>query len=214
MTVTQGPAPVRSLRLVSTLSVAGAVMGLALVSVHRATEPAILAHQERVLQAAIREVLGQPARFETLYVVAGGLSASPPTEPGSGERVHLGFDAQDRPLGFAIAAAEPGFQDQVRLLFGFDPSSGRLLGMKVLESKETPGLGDKIEKDAAFVGQFVGARAPLLGVKPGRGSGEDPREVDLITGATISSRTVVSIINKALERLGPALESYAAEGGP
>ena len=32
-----------------------------------------------------------------------------------------------------------------------------VIGMKVLESKETPGLGDKIEKDSAFVAEFRGS---------------------------------------------------------
>ncbi len=81
--------------------------------------------------------------------------------------------------------------------------------MKVLESKETPGLGDKIEKDSAFVLQFDGAVTPLLGVKPRDATG-DLHEIDMITGATISSRVVIRIINNTIERLGPLLDAYAA----
>jgi electron transport complex protein RnfG len=216
--VTEQHAPqaeqVHPARLVSTLSVAGMVMGLLLVSVHRVTEPAILAHKERVLQEAIREVLGDPARHDVLYVLDGGLARELPegsSEAGV-ERVFLGFDESDRPMGYAIQAGEPGFQDTIGLIFGFDPASGRVLGMKVLESKETPGLGDKIEKDEEWVALFQGRQAPLTGVKPGRGTGTDPSEVDLITGATISSRAIVRIINNALERLGPALQAHAAGG--
>jgi hypothetical protein len=83
--------------------------------------------------------------------------------------------------------------------------------MKVLENKETPGLGDKIVKDSAFVSEFVGAAAPLEGVKAGSGDG-DPSEVDMITGATISSRAVIDIINARLELLGPRLESWWRQG--
>jgi uncharacterized protein with FMN-binding domain len=60
------------------------------------------------------------------------------------------------------------------------------------------------------VAQFGGVATPLQGVKAGAGKG-DSAEVDLITGATISSRTVVKIINTALERLGPALARGAPE---
>jgi electron transport complex protein RnfG len=81
--------------------------------------------------------------------------------------------------------------------------------MKVLESKETPGLGDKIEKDSAFVNQFYGVQSPLVGIKARDNSG-DPHEVDMITGATISSRTIIKAINNALERLGPLLDQYMA----
>jgi len=216
MTVQDAPltSSVHPLRLVSTLAVAGMVMGLVLVSVHRVTEPAILAHKELVLQQAISEVLGDPARHEVLYVVDGALMRQLPEDSSAAgvERVYLGYDENDSPVGFAIAAGEPGFQDVVGLIFGFDPATGRVLGMKVLDSKETPGLGDKIEKDDGFVGQFRGAVAPLVGVKPGRSTGTDPSEVDLITGATISSRAIVRIINNALERLRPVLSAYDVEG--
>jgi Na+-translocating ferredoxin:NAD+ oxidoreductase RnfG subunit len=53
-----------------------------------------------------------------------------------------------------------------------------------------------------------------VGVKIGAGKG-GKNEADLITGATISSRIVVRIINTALDRLRPALEQGAkgaAEG--
>ena len=85
--------------------------------------------------------------------------------------------------------------------------------MKVLESKETPGLGDKIEKDADFVGQFEGALIPLLGVKARNASG-DPHEIDMITGATISSRTIIRTINNAIERFGPMFDAYDEGTGP
>ena len=103
----------------------------------------------------------------------------------------------------------PGLnEDVIRLIFGFDPTDGRVLGMKVLESKETPGLGDKIEKDSSFVGAVVGVLAPILGLKAGRGTG-DPHEIDMITGATISSRTVIAIINERLDELAAPLQAFA-----
>jgi electron transport complex protein RnfG len=63
-------------------------------------------------------------------------------------------------------------------------------------------------KYQAFVGQFSGAEAPLVGVKKGKRS--KPSEVDMITGATISSKAVIRIINNTLGRLGPALDAYQA----
>jgi Na+-translocating ferredoxin:NAD+ oxidoreductase RnfG subunit len=35
----------------------------------------------------------------------------------------------------------------------------------------------------------------------------------MITGATISSRAVIAIINHQLERLGPMLDAYLQEAG-
>jgi electron transport complex protein RnfG len=153
-------------------------------------------------------VLRGPARYDTLYVVGGALGRSPAGRTEGAREGHLGHAADGSPVGYAVVAQEPGFADVVGVIFGYDPATKKLLGMKVIESKETPGLGDLIEKKKEFVSQFAGRATPLKGVKTGAGKG-DPAEVDLITGATISSRTVVRIINNALARLGPVLENGA-----
>jgi hypothetical protein len=66
-----------------------------------------------------------------------------------------------------MVGGEAGFQDVILVMFGFDPEAGRVLGMRMLESKETPGLGDKIFKDEAFVAQFDVAEVPMIPIKPG-----------------------------------------------
>jgi len=208
-----GPAPgasVSSGRLIATLGGAGAVAGALIVLVFTATAPRIEAHRAARLDAAVQEVLKSPARYDTLWVVDGGLVRQAPEgrDPAEG-RVFHGFDAEGRPIGYAVVGQSPGFADIIRVIFGYDPSTRTLLGMKVLESKETPGLGDRIELDSGFVNQFRGPLAPLVGVKTGQGKGQ-AEEIDMITGATISSRTVIKAINDALARVGPALE--AGEG--
>ncbi len=204
------PADVPARRLLVTLAAAGAAAGFLIVVVYGWASPIIERNKARALQAAIQEVLQHPARYDTLYRVGDALAAAPPagTEPKTAERVYLGYDAGGRAVGYAIAAGEPGFQDVIELIFGYDPATGRLLGMKVLESRETPGLGDKIEKDSTFVRQFRAALTPLVGVKPDRHTPGDAHQVDMITGATISSRAVIRIINHALERWGPLLAAH------
>jgi electron transport complex protein RnfG len=202
-------------RLFATLGVAGAAAGLLIVVVWSLTQPTIQRNKAERLRLAVTEVLRAPARFDTLYVVDGVLRAAGPAGAGAGagrgtpEQVYVGYAADGRRTGFAIDAAEPGFADVVRLIFGYDPSERRVLGLKVLENKETPGLGDKIERDTAFVSQFAGAATPLRGVKPDRATG-DPAEIDMITGATISSRAVVRIVNHAIDRLDPMIQAYLA----
>jgi len=200
-------------RLLATLGTAGAMAGFLIVFVFVATEPAITEHKAEVLRLAIQEVLKGPAGFDTLYVHDGTLQGQLP--PGMDaeqvEQIYVGYAEDGSKIGFAIASAEPGFQDIIRLIFGYDSNTGTVLGMKVLESKETPGLGDKIEKDSSFVGQFDGASIPLIGVNARRRTG-DEHEIDMITGVTISSRAVVRIINNSLERLGPLIEAYNGGG--
>jgi electron transport complex protein RnfG len=188
--------------------------GLLIVFVFVATEPTITAYKAEVLRQSISEVLKGPAKFDTLYVHEGALTKQLPAGVAAEdvEQIYLGFTADEDQVGFAIAAAEPGFQDIIRLIYGYDVRTETVLGMKVLESKETPGLGDKIEKDMEFVGQFDGASAPLVGVNSRRATGS-ANEIDMITGVTISSRAIVRIINNSLERLGPMMEVYVGGGG-
>jgi electron transport complex protein RnfG len=172
-------------RLLVTLALAGAMSGWLVVSVYKVTLPAVQKHAAEQMRAAVYEVLKAPARWDTLYLVNDALTRSAP-------------------------AAEPGFQELVTLMIGFDPASGTLIGFKVLDEKETPGLGDKIERDTAFGGQFTGRVAPLTGVK-GR-AGTPPSEVQTITGATISSRAAIRIINNAVAKWRPLLDAWDREG--
>ncbi len=205
-TAPQGMTP--PAKLVATLGGLGAAAGLLIFLVFAATEPTIQAHRAAVLAEAVMDVLGEPERYDTLYVVDGGLSEEPPAgvAPEKAEAVYLGY-RDGAPVGFAIRAASSGFQDTITLLFGYDPSTSQLLGMTILESKETPGLGDKIYKDLEFVAEFEGVTPPLLGVKEGSEKGA-PGEIVMITGATISSRAVIKAINTELERIGPVLTGY------
>jgi electron transport complex protein RnfG len=203
---------VNASKLLFTLGTAGALAGLLIVIVYQVTQPPIQAYKAMKLREAVSEVLGEPARWDTLYVIDGALTSTPPAgvDQASLDTIFLGYREDGTPVGYAISGAEPGFQDIIELIFGYDPRTRKVLGMKVLASKETPGLGDKIEKDSTFLAQFDGPEAPLQGVKAARATGA-PNEIDVITGATISSRTVIGIINHRLERVGPILEAHLEE---
>jgi electron transport complex protein RnfG len=204
-----GQNEVSSGRLISTLAIAGALAGFAIVFVHQWAEPRIEAHRAAVLRAAINEVLGAPESYRTIWIRDGALVADLPADVDSTslDRVYLGHDAEGTPMGYAIAGELPGYQDFIRLLFGYDAIEGRVIGMKVLESKETPGLGDKIEKDSVWLAEFDSVVPLLVKVKEGRETG-DEHEVVMITGATISSRTVIDIINARLEELQGLLDAF------
>ena len=199
---------VSTFRLVATLAIAGALAGLLIVLVNQHTKPIIDKYKAEQLRIAVYEVLPGIERYNTYYLVDDALSLTLPEGAKESEykRVYVGYDTSDRVQGVAISRGESGFQDVVQIIFGFDPATGKLSGMKVLDSKETPGLGDKIFKDMAFVEQFfAGPETPLVGVKIGAGKGL-PNEIDTITGATISSKVVIDIINHGLEEWMPIIK--------
>jgi len=208
---TPGQVPTSSARMIVTLAVFGAIAGAAIVLAYSWAHPRILAQQAARLTASITEVLGGAERYETVFLDGGTLTREPQADTTGLDRVYVGYTADGQPRGVAIVTEASGFADVVRVIFGYDPTSGNLLGMKVIESKETPGLGDKIEKDTLFVRQFIELATPILGVKKDRATGAD-EEVVMITGATISSRTVIDMINRRLEEIGEPVGAFWTSG--
>ena len=204
---------VSTLRLVATLAVAGALAGLLIVMVNLHTKPIIDEYRAEQLRLAVYEVLPGVANYRTFYRVDDALVAEVPAGAKESDfrQAYVGYDEQGEIIGAAVSRGESGFADVVLVIFGFEPDSGILLGKKVLESKETPGLGDKIFKDQDFVDQFFARpQTPLVAIKAGTGKGL-PGEIDAITGATISSKVVVSIINNGIADWQPLLQQTDLE---
>ena len=206
--------PVPAWRLLALMTAAGAIAGAIIVTVYQATLPRIQHHKSEVERAAVQEVLKGPASFDTLYLIDGALVRTLPSGVAAAavEKIYLGRDADGRRIGFAVSGTDNGFQDPISVMFGYDAAQRRVIAMKVIANKETPGLGDKIVKDSAFVGEFARAATPLAGVK--RGTAKTPNDVEMITGATISSRAVIQIINNAIARWQPLMDAYREETRP
>jgi len=200
--IPEPPSPRESARLVLTLAVAGLFSGLAIVGAYVGTLPRITENQARALREAVLEVVPGSARMQGMARVDGELTpvsagAAGETATGATAEVYAAYDDAGAFLAYAIPADGAGFQDTIALIFGFDPQRKVVVGMRVLESRETPGLGDKIIKDAAFLANFQ-----ALAVQPAiklvkNGEKTAAHEVDGITGATISAKAVVKILNGA-----------------
>jgi electron transport complex protein RnfG len=191
------PGPIR---MVATLALAGLCSGLVLVGVFLATQPRILQNRAEALNAAIYAVLPGTEEIRAQTVRDGALVAANDDTLPAGETVYAGYDADGKLIGYAVPAAGPGFMDTIQLLYGYDPESHEIIGLQVLESRETPGLGDKIITDEDFAANFdaLAITPEIVPVKKGEKS--RPNEVDCITGATISSEAVVSILNASTRR--------------
>ena len=186
-----------SLRLVLTLAIAGLVSGVAIIGIYESTLPTITANKARELREAVFKVLPGVSQMQALVYRDSEVIVV--EKPDKDEPViYGGYDAQGDFVGYAMPAAGPGFQDTIAILYGYNPAEKIVVvGMEVLESRETPGLGDKIYKDAVFVAGFsaLSVEPEIFAVK--KGTKSQPNEIDAITGATISSKAVVRIINEA-----------------
>ncbi|MGD9356231.1 MAG: electron transport complex subunit RsxG [Chromatiales bacterium] len=90
-----------------------------------------------------------------------------------------------------------GYSGPIRLLVGVD-GNGVLLGTRVIAHKETPGLGDKIEKEKSdWILGFKGKS--LTDPKLDRWKvKKDGGDFDQFTGATVTPRAVVNGIRRVL----------------
>lgn len=212
--ITAAPIPVEdvapSWKLLLTLGVSGAVSGLLIAALYTALLPKIERYKSNELHSAINEVLETPARSDTLYLQNGALTATRPNgdEAKTAPRVYRGFDRAGAPVGYAIEAIGPGFSENIRLLVGYDAAHHELLAMKILDSKETPGIADGVLKPE-FTRQFQHAAVPVVGVKASP-KAPDKGTVVMITGATISSRSILRAINNTLARWQPLIAKYEA----
>jgi len=113
---------------------------------------------------------------------------------------------ENKLAGWVVKAGGQGYADKIELIIGLDPSADTITGLFVLQQKETPGLGNKITFPR-WRNQFIRKKTstPLVVTK---GKSQAPNAIDAVTGATISSRSVTGIVNRAIGdvkgRLTPA----------
>lgn len=104
----------------------------------------------------------------------------------------------ERPTGYVCIERGTGLWGSIVAVVGFKPDLKTLTGIDFIQQNETPGLGARILDDW-FRDQFVGKRGPFTMVPEGEVDGIN--EFDAITGATITSRAVRDILNRAMESI-------------
>lgn len=172
-------------RMMIVLSCVGLISGLVLSLVFNYAQPLIQENKERALKQAIFSIFprGQEYVVETIKE----------------KEIYKALDSSGNLLGYAFTAQGSGYQGKIKLMVGMDPNLKTIDGIVVLESQETPGLGGKI-KEAKFKTQFKGLKT-LPKIKLVKNKPPGPGQVQAITGATISSQSVVDILNEEIARI-------------
>jgi len=102
-------------------------------------------------------------------------------------------------IGYGFLSQGQGYQGKIKIMTVINPSFKKLLGIEIIDSQETPGLGARINEHF-FKDQFKGLNIAVpiewTKTKPAKNN-----EIKAITGATISSKSVVNILNKTIDEL-------------
>ncbi len=188
----------------------GTVCALLIALTFEGTKPRIERLKKIALEEAIYQVIPDVSTMVAYDFTDGELVQSV-AQPS----LYAGYSENGELKGFAIAASGMGYADKIRILYGYDPFAEAVTGLHILESKETPGLGDKIGKDPEFLKNFISLDATLNAdqtvlvneIKAVKyGQKEQAWEIDGITGATISSRAIGDIIQSSGSELFPVIQ--------
>jgi electron transport complex protein RnfG len=180
-----------------TLALIAAICTALVAATYQATHERIAANEKALLEQSL-----QPALSGLFF--DGGVSESrlviePPHElPGNDAAVIYRVFAAGEPVAALLAVtARDGFSGPIRILVGVE-YDGTVTGIRILQHRETPGLGDKIESARSdWVFQFDG-RSMGDPVVTGWAITEDGGEFDQLTGASITPRAVIKAVRDTL----------------
>lgn len=171
--------------MIATLTIIGVVTGGLLSGVSDWANPRIDANKKIETEKAIFLVNPAGKSYEAVKY--------------AGFEIYRVKDESNKMIGYSLAYEGNGFQGKIRIMIGLSEDMKKMTMYEILDQSETPGLGSKIIEDP-FKKQFNGiVTEPEIKWVKGKAPGS-PNEIQTITGATISSKAVVAIINSALAK--------------
>ncbi len=182
-----------------TLAIVASVSALALGAVNYVTKESIEKAKSDKLKQAIGLVLPSFDSYEEINVAIDEKVKESIlrriSEGGGGASLTFYKAIKDgKEVGTAVKSyTDKGFSGRFDIMVGFLPD-GTIYNVMVLEHKETPGLGDKMEKSkSTWTDQFKNKnpeKSKLIVRKDGG-------DIDAITASTISSRAFCDAISRA-----------------
>ncbi len=184
-------------RLVIVLTCISLLAALALTGVYALTKGPIEQGQKEKKEKALQAVLPDYEGTVIDTVIVDGDNEEIP--------VHLAIGKDGELCGAGIETyTKKAFAGRFDLMVGFD-ADGAIVNTEVLKAGETPGLGDKINKDKSEFAMQFNHQNPAdfkLVVK------KDGGDVDAITAATISSRAYCDAVQRAYDVFMKIKEDY------
>lgn len=201
-----------ALNMLRTLGLVATISGLLVVLAYRVTLPMIEHNKQVAIEKALYQVVPGAVQRKDFIVIDETVEVLE-NQPG-GIILYAGYDQDGQLKGIALEAAAAGYQDIIRILYGYDPYCQCIRGINVLKMAETPGIGDKIIKDPKFQQNFEalearvhpsgsGLEQAIVPVKHGTKS--KAWQIDAISGATISSNAVARMLNDTSQAMVPII---------
>lgn len=192
----------------------GIICAFLIVLTYEGTAATIEKNKAAALEQAIYKVIPDISDIKAFQLNEDGSMTVSKGSDNKVKKIYAGYDKTVTLKGIAIQGNGKGYGDVLNLLYGYDPVEQKIIGFNVLESKETPGIGDKIEKgtfpdnfksmDVSLNDQKDKLKNNIITVK--HGEKKNSYEIDGITGATVTSRAVGNILNTSANEWMPVIQ--------
>ena len=203
-----------SAAMIRTLGIVATVCGILIVTAYQGTLEPVAANKKLALERAVFKVIPGASSVREFVAGTGGIQPAGASVPEGAVKFYAAYDQAGSLKGVAAEGAAKGYADTVRVLYAYDPAKQAITGFGLVSMRETPGIGDKIITDAAFLKNFVALDATLAAdmkslahaIKTVKHGGkQNPWEIDAIAGATVTSKAVGKGINESAQKLLPLL---------
>ncbi len=165
------------------------IAGLALGVVNSITKEPIAQQEMKKATEARKAVFPEAADFQKMDI---GI----PEEYAIIKEVYTALDGEGNAIGITAAVVTKGYSSGLNLTVGVG-ADGTIKGVNIGSNNESPGFGSKAPEELAP--QFSEGRPydePFVVVK---GSAAGDNEIQAISGATITSKGIVSAVNTVVE---------------
>ncbi|HLY96967.1 MAG TPA: FMN-binding protein [Sideroxyarcus sp.] len=208
-----------SFAMVRTLGLVAVICGVIIVGIYQLTLPAVNANKKLALERQVFKVIPSAKSVVPYFATASGITTAEGLDlaPAGAMIFYAVYDAANKLAGIAAEASSSGYADQVRILYAYDVEKQAITGIGVIAMRETPGIGDKILTDQAFLKNFEALdvrlsedlKALANAVKTVKhGTKTNPWQIDAIAGATVTSKAVGRGINESAQTLLPRLQPH------
>lgn len=179
------------------LATLAAICTVLVALTHRYTAPLIHANDQAFLERSLKPVLGG-IEYENELTRSILTLAVPHDLPGSEAAVIYRIYADGVPAAaLFVVSARDGFSGPIKLLIGVK-IDGTVTAVRILQHKETPGLGDKIESSKSdWLQQFVSVSLTSP-IEASWKVKRDGGEFDQLTGASVTPRAVITAVKETL----------------
>ncbi|MBK9737238.1 MAG: FMN-binding protein [Saprospiraceae bacterium] len=140
-------------KMIMAMASIGIICALLIVLTYEGTKTTIEENKAKALEAAVFQVIPGITKTKTFQLNPDRTFSEMTSNDPNVQKVHAGYDDKGQCKGIAFQGSGKAYGELLSLLFSYDPDQQKIIGFYVLESKETPGIGDKIEKEP-FLNNF------------------------------------------------------------